>query len=255
MPKRRFERAAGEGPAPRRTPRYEVIRRTLLEDISSGRYPVGSKLPTEVELCAAFETSRHTMREAIRSLTEQGLIMRRPGAGTVVLRRSPPVGFTQEIGALPDLLAFIKNARIELIDSLEVRAGKREIELLRTRRGEVWHLLIALKRLRQAKRPLAYMHVYVHRDHPALRGVVDRGGAALHEFIETTIGERIVVVEQEFSAKPLDEQEARALDLPQGYAGFLIVRRYLAASGLSVLITSTVFPYERMRYVTSLRQR
>ena len=74
--------------APARTPRYEEIFRQLASDIRDGRYPVGGKLPPELELCATFAASRHTVREAVRRLTEQGLIARRAGAGTLVLRRT-----------------------------------------------------------------------------------------------------------------------------------------------------------------------
>ena len=89
--------------------------------------------------------------------------------------------------------------------------------------------------------------------HPALRAVLDRRGVALHDFIEERIGERIVTVEQELSAKPIRGKEAKALGVAPGYAGFVIARRYLAASGTVVLVTSTIFPFDRMRYSMSLK--
>jgi DNA-binding GntR family transcriptional regulator len=236
-----------------RPPRYESIFRTLCADIAGGRYAVGGKLPPELELCAKFDASRHTIREAIRLLVEQGLIARRAGAGTVVLRRKHAGSFTQQISALPDLLAYVKNARLQVLQAADIRVGAREVELLRSRRGEAWHRLVALKHLRGARRPVAYVLAYVHRDHPALRGVLDRGGAALHDFIEDKLGEPILTVEQEFSAKPLVGREAAALGVAPGHAGFVIVRRYLAASGSAVLVSSTIFPHERMKYSMSLR--
>lgn len=244
------QRDAG-APAPR-TPRYEQIFRALADAIGTGRYPVGGKLPPELELCQTFEASRHTVREAIRTLTEQGLIARRPGAGTVVLRRKHEGSFTQQISALPDLLAYVKNAHLEVLEGRDIRITAREVALLRSQRGEAWHRLIALKHLRGARRPVAYVVAYVHRDHPALRTVLDRGGAPLHDFIEEKIGERIVTVEQEFSAKPLQGREARSLGVREGHAGFVIARRYLAASGMAVLVSSTIFPYERMKYSMAL---
>ncbi len=92
-------------PVPARTPRYEAIYRQLVSDIRDGHYPVGGKLPPELELCTTFGASRHTVREAVRRLTEQGLIARRAGAGTIVLRRTRSRGFTQQISALPNLPA------------------------------------------------------------------------------------------------------------------------------------------------------
>lgn len=235
-----------------RMPRYEEIHRQLVNDIRDGRYPVGGKLPPELELCATFAASRHTVREAIRRLTEQGLIARRAGAGTIVLRRTRSGGFTQQISALPDLLAYVKGAQLEVLEARDIRASAQDALLLRCRRGQAWHRLVALKHLRGARKPVAYVLAYVHRDHPALKGVLDRRGVALHDFIEERIEERIATVEQELSAKPLRGREAKALGLAPGYAGFVIARRYLSASGTVVLVSSTVFPYDRMRYSMAL---
>ncbi len=248
-----LESAVAAHAVPARKTRYGEIFRALADGIRSGRYPVGGRLPTEIELCAAYGVSRHTVREAIRRLNEQGLIARRPGAGTVVLRRTRDGGFTQRISALPDLLAYVKSAQLEVLQARDIKAGASEARLLKCRRGQAWHRLTALKHLRGARRPVAYVLAYVHRDHPALRGVLDRRGVGLHDFIEDRIGEPIVTVEQEFSAKPLLGREAAALGVAPGYAGFVIARRYIAASGKTVLVSSTIFPYDRMNYSMSLK--
>ena len=64
--------------------RYAALAQSLLHDIESGRYPVGSLLPTEIELVEQFGLSRHTVREAIRQLQQVGLVTRRKGVGTRV---------------------------------------------------------------------------------------------------------------------------------------------------------------------------
>jgi DNA-binding GntR family transcriptional regulator len=146
----------------------------------------------------------------------------------------------------------VKNARLQVLEARDIQVGPGDVELLRSKRGQAWHRLVALKHLRGARHPVAYVLAYVHREHPALRGVLDRGGAALHDFIEDKIGERIVTVEQEFSAKPLKSQEAKALGVKPNHAGFVIVRRYLSASGATVLVSSTIFPYKLMKYSMTL---
>ena len=236
-----------------RVPRYEAIFRALRDAIREGRYPPGGKLPPELELCAQFRASRHTVREAIRRLADLGLISRKAGAGTTVLRRTARGAFTQQISALPDLLAYEKNARLEILDEKEIHASAGEASTLHCRRGQAWHRLTALKHLAGARKPVAYVLAYVHRDHPALRSVLDRRGVALHDFIEHKIGQPIVVVEQDFAAQPLMGRAAAALGRTAGYAGFVIVRRYLPAHGPAVLVTSTIFPYDRMNYSMSLR--
>ena len=105
---------------PARKTRYAAIYRKLAEGIRSGRYPVGGRLPTEAELCTAHGVSRHTVREAVRRLTDQGLIARQPGVGSIVLRRTRPGGFTQRISALQDLLAYVKTAQLEILEARDV---------------------------------------------------------------------------------------------------------------------------------------
>ena len=52
--------------------------------ISSGKYKLGEKIPTESELMEMFDVSRNTIREAIQSLTWSGLLVVKQGDGTYV---------------------------------------------------------------------------------------------------------------------------------------------------------------------------
>ena len=57
-------------------PRYYAIWRTLWSRITSGYYPAGSLLGTEVAMAAEFGVSRVTLREALSLLEGEGLIER-----------------------------------------------------------------------------------------------------------------------------------------------------------------------------------
>jgi DNA-binding GntR family transcriptional regulator len=65
----------------------DVVRRELTRLILGGEFAVGSKLPNEDRLCERFGVSRVTIREAVRGLIEDGLVVRRHGSGTYVTRR------------------------------------------------------------------------------------------------------------------------------------------------------------------------
>lgn len=60
----------------------------LRKHITSGDWPVGSKIPTEPALTELLGVGRNTVREAVQSLVHAGLLVRRQGSGTYVLSDS-----------------------------------------------------------------------------------------------------------------------------------------------------------------------
>lgn len=65
-------------------PLYRVVKRSLLREIESGRYPAGGSLPSETELAAAFGVSIGTLRHAVDELVAEHILVRRQGRGTFV---------------------------------------------------------------------------------------------------------------------------------------------------------------------------
>ncbi|WP_319548723.1 FadR/GntR family transcriptional regulator [Desulfogranum marinum] len=60
---------------------YQDVVDQIQTAILSGEIPKGSKLPAERHLCEMFQTSRGTLREALRILEQKSLIEIRLGAG------------------------------------------------------------------------------------------------------------------------------------------------------------------------------
>ncbi|WP_136637346.1 phosphonate metabolism transcriptional regulator PhnF [Pseudooceanicola onchidii] len=67
-----------------RTPLWQHISSTLTDDITTGRYKPGDKIPTEAQLAARFGVNRHTVRHALKDMADAGLILSRRGAGVFV---------------------------------------------------------------------------------------------------------------------------------------------------------------------------
>lgn len=64
--------------------KYRQILEKLQDDIASGRYKPGKRLPSEAELVRRFGTSRMTVFRAMHELQAMGLVTRRVGSGTFV---------------------------------------------------------------------------------------------------------------------------------------------------------------------------
>jgi GntR family transcriptional regulator len=75
-------------------PMYRQIAEELRRRIESGAIEPGSKLPTEFELRDEFNASRNTVRDAVRALTSQGLVITKPGQGSFVVNTIIPFEIT-----------------------------------------------------------------------------------------------------------------------------------------------------------------
>jgi DNA-binding LacI/PurR family transcriptional regulator len=75
-------------PELKRRAKYLEIIEALRDDLGSGRYRPGARLPSEAELVRKFGVSRMTVVKAIQQLQQEGLVSRRPGSGTFAAGRS-----------------------------------------------------------------------------------------------------------------------------------------------------------------------
>ena len=66
------------------TRKYQQVLDLLQQEILSGKYASGARLPSEAALVQRFGTSRITVGRAVRELHQKGLVDRRAGSGTFV---------------------------------------------------------------------------------------------------------------------------------------------------------------------------
>lgn len=74
-------------------PLYYQLKTILFSEIEKGSYPLGSTIPTEIELSSLFNISRSTVRQAISELVQEGLLERRTSKGTIVTQPQENVGY------------------------------------------------------------------------------------------------------------------------------------------------------------------
>lgn len=64
---------------------YQRVARSLMEELRSGRYPVGARMPAERELALNMGVSRPVVREAVLALEVMGFVEVRVGSGAYVV--------------------------------------------------------------------------------------------------------------------------------------------------------------------------
>ncbi|MFD5186797.1 FadR/GntR family transcriptional regulator [Streptomyces sp. NPDC058357] len=97
-------------PSVRRSVLVDDVIQRLRDEITSGRWPMGARIPTETALIAELGIARGTLREATRALIHAGLLQARQGDGTYVRATSELSGAIQRLDS-------------ELGEVLEVRQG------------------------------------------------------------------------------------------------------------------------------------
>ncbi|MGI4955164.1 MAG: FadR/GntR family transcriptional regulator, partial [Janthinobacterium lividum] len=86
----------------------------LAAEIASKRYKIGERFPIEKELQDRFGVGRHTVREALKVLSEQGLLGRRRKTGTVVLAYQQVEHYVHSLRDLRGLFDFAQDTSLEI---------------------------------------------------------------------------------------------------------------------------------------------
>lgn len=95
----------------------EQIRDAVAEYIREHRLKVGDRIPTEAELCAAFGVSRPSVREALRLLEQERLIVTEHGRGRFVtaaatLNIARPITVFESISRMLAALGYKPETRV-----------------------------------------------------------------------------------------------------------------------------------------------
>ncbi|WP_410657330.1 GntR family transcriptional regulator [Amycolatopsis sp. lyj-112] len=200
-------------------PLYSQVARQLRAAIEDGRLPTGGRLDNEVDLAARLHLSRPTIRQAIQTLVNEGLLVRKRGVGTQVvrtkvdrpLRLSSLFDDLSELGDKPETVVLVNRVEPAGEDAVE---GLETPGLTRVRR---------LKRVRSTGgEPLAIMNNYLPD------GIVDPGDDELRDRglyqLLRSAGIRLHAAQQSVGARLATEEDAELLGEKPG-AALLTMRR------------------------------
>jgi len=233
------------------SPRYRQLAETLRGAIARGDYPVGGQLPPELELAQTHAVSRHTARDAIRLLTEAGLIERRRGAGTTVIASASPKAYVQPLGGVDDLLQYAHAARLKVLSQDRRRLTEAEATRIGGDTDRTW-LVVEGVRIAEAL-PLALSRIYVPQP---FAGIADDLGAgrSVHALLDERFGVAAGRIDQEITAELLSPDEAAPLKADPGGASLRTLRRYYGDDGALILASDSLHPGGRFVYAMRYRR-
>jgi DNA-binding GntR family transcriptional regulator len=232
------------------TPRYRQLADSLRAAIARGDYPVGGQLPPELELAQTHAVSRHTARDAIRLLTEAGLIERRRGAGTTVIASASPQAYVQPLGGVDELLQYAQTARLKVLGLAERPLTGAEAQRIGGDTDRIWLVVDGL-RIADAL-PLALSRIYVPQ--PFTGVASDLGeGRSVHALLDERFGVAAGRIDQEITAELLSPRDARQLKAETGGAALRTLRRYYDEDAL-ILASDSLHPGGRFVYAMTYRR-
>jgi GntR family transcriptional regulator len=227
-------------------PLYRILADTLRSAIIEGRYPKGTLLPTELELCVAHNVSRHTARDALRLLCDEGLIARKRGAGTRVIATQPTGPFSQEWGDIAAILQYARDTKL-VLSHYGAAAIQDEQDMGLDQRYS-WMMIRGVRQRLDGGPALALTTICVRADLMPTRAIVENWPHALGEYIAQNNGVRAVRIDQEISAVRLDKSTAKALGEHVGDPALRTLRRYQDERGDIFLASISIHPGDRFAY-------
>ena len=220
---------------------YLQVRDQLLRLIAEEKYEYGQKIPSEQNLCLMFGVSRNTVREAIKGLVQEGVLVSRHGLGTFVVRGKQDLetniaefqsstDIIRSLGYVPgtrDTRVAVEKAEASLAKRLEIAPGDP---------------VVVIERVRTANG----LKVVFVRDYVTyLDGLVElyerERPESLMRFLQGHYGFNVSYAVCGIRAITADDDLSRRLEVPAGTALLLLEQNHLTTTGKPVVYSDGYF--------------
>lgn len=220
--------------------KYEIILRDLEKKIHEGRYPENELLPSENQLTVLYQTSRATVRQALKILEENGIIQRRHGFGSIVIPRERlmfPISGLTSFKELKDSLNFSSTTEILIFEKITV--DKQLSELSFFEEGtQAFHIL--------RRRNIDEQFVILDRDYILASAAPDmtreKVKCSLYAYLEDHVHLDISYAQKEITIDFVNEEDKTYLDLNPKDRHVVSVRSHV------YLANNNAFQYTESRH-------
>ncbi|MDG2243327.1 MAG: GntR family transcriptional regulator [Rhodospirillaceae bacterium] len=232
-------------------PRYQALADILQNEIESGVYPVGTRMPSELKLCNRFNVSRFTVREALRRMIDNGMILRRQGSGTVVISKNPTKLFVQKLNSIDELLQYSTDTRLMVKNSTAVEVDARTAKMIGCEPGTSWHKIESIRYLDE-KSPICWTDVYVLPEHESLTQRIGADTTPVFMLLEKEFNVVAEEVTMELFAGSIEESKAWEMGVKPTSPTLIIVRKYKDLNGRVFEVSVSEHPAGRFTFSIDL---
>lgn len=239
---------------PRKVPfRYLKLAELLVNDIQSGHYAVGQKIPPEAELQERFDTSRHTIREALRTLKEDGYIVSRAGIGTVVRSAVPVHRYMRGVTTLRELTQTTGPTEMRVVSVSTVIADADLAKRLGGKLNRQWVEASILRFEVGSKLPMGWVRMYFAPEYASTLDLIEESQEPVHLTLERAHNVRIAEVRQKIIAVKLGGQAADLLKAAPDDVALEATRQFLDGRDHILFVSIGYYPSDRFSHDTAFR--
>ena len=236
--------------------KHAEIADALSSDIQAGKYKVGDLLPSEPELSLRFGVSRHTVRTALRSLHELGLVSSMQGVGTQVQDTRPSSHYSYAFSSAEDLQQYAVSTRVRVIDREQVLVDQGMALQFGCKPGEHWWRIRTVRSEPVGGVVVAYSEIHIPLAFGAIADEVMKSKQPVFTLIERRFQEKILEIQQEITCiSQMPPEVSTLLKVPANSPGMQITRRYLGKGGRVLEVARSVHPSERFKYPMRIQLR
>jgi GntR family transcriptional regulator len=234
-------------------PLYAQVENVIIDRISDGSLPPGTRLPSEDDLVQEHAVSRTTIRAAIQSLVQRGLVEIRRGKGTFVTRPKITQELTELTGFVEDMQALGRHAKAKVLDQQVVAANQVVARQLALPQGT---LVVRIQRVRLADAiPLSFDETYLPKQLGEKVMADNLETEPIFSLLEQKYRTPLVEAEYRLEAVCADSTVATALCIDQGSPIFLIERTSYSIGHRPVDYEKLHYRGDQIRFVTRLLRR
>jgi GntR family transcriptional regulator len=234
--------------------KYSAVAADLIERIRAGDYEPGDLLPSEPELARHFDVSRHTIRSALRSLYERGLIISQRGRGTIVQATPVSPRYSHACDSVEDVLQYAAATPRQVLNRRRLVVDAALAEMLGCAAGYPWWEIHTSRQREPGGPVVASSLIWVpdqFADAVADLGTTDE---PLFVVLERRHGCHFAQIRQTISMANATHQEAQDLTIEPGTAVMCVERRFIDERGGLLELSRTVHPPDSFRYETTLHR-
>ena len=234
-------------------PRHEQISDWLRAQIQAGIYAADTQIPSESQLTERFEVSRITVRRALQTLENEGLIYRRQGLGSFVKDTRVRQGLVRLTDFVEDMAQAGLEASSRVLHFGQEKASTDIAKALGITDGQI---VFRLDRLRLGDgEPVAFDQTWMSVFYAGLLNGHDLEQITIYRILEKHYG--IIVERGRYRLKAVNAgtDVARHLAVPRGRALLLIERTSVTHGDKPIYYQRRFYRSDQVTYELELERQ